>query len=60
MTDPNTQTPARTQRELLEHAEREASKDQPGSFKDEAIDDKVVNIPPAGPNETPIHGLDPE
>ena len=60
MTDSKTPAPDRTQRDRLEQAEREASQDQPGSFKDSAIDDKVVTIPPAGPDKKPIQGLDPE
>lgn len=52
--------PQESQREALEQSERDASRRQPGSFKDEAMDDKVVEIPPVGPDEKPIRGLDPE
>ena len=52
------QTPGDDQREALEQSEREAAKQQPGSFRDEAMDDKIVEIPPVGPNEQPIRGLD--
>jgi hypothetical protein len=48
------------QRQALERSERAANEKQPGSFKDEAMDDKVVEIPPVGPDEKPIRGLDPE
>lgn len=48
------------QREALEDSEREASRKQPGSFKDEAMDEKIVEIPPVGPDEKPIRGLDPK
>ena len=47
-------------RDALESSEREASRQQPGSFKDEAMEDKVVEIPPVGPDEKPIRGLDPK
>ena len=52
--------PQESQREALEQSERDASRGLPGSFKDEAMDDKVVEIPPVGPDEKPIRGLDPE
>lgn len=57
---PDTQETQSGQREALEQSEREASRKQPGSFKDEAMDDKVVEIPPVGPDEKPIRGLDPK
>lgn len=59
MATPTTQSP-RDQREALEQSEREASRQQPGSFRDEAMEDKIVEIPPVGPNEQPIRGLDPD
>jgi hypothetical protein len=48
------------QRQALEDSERAASEKQPGSFKDEAIDEKIVEIPPVGPDAKPIRGLDPK
>ncbi|MEO7056067.1 MAG: hypothetical protein ABI281_13365 [Caldimonas sp.] len=48
------------QRRALEESERAASETQPGSFKDEAIDEKIVEIPPVGPDAKPIRGLDPK
>jgi hypothetical protein len=49
-----------SQREALRESEKKASEKQPGSFKDEATDEKIVEIPPAGPDRRPIRGLDPE
>ena len=56
----DTTSPQPGQREALEDSERDASRQQPGSFKDEAMKDKVVEIPPVGPDEKPIRGLDPK
>ena len=47
-----------TQREALEQAEKKANEKQPGSYKDEETADKVVEVPPTGPDERPIRGLD--
>ena len=52
------QTPRDDQREALEQSEREANEQQPGSFRDDAMADKIVEIPPVGPDERPIRGLD--
>jgi hypothetical protein len=41
-------------------AQRKANERQPGSFKDEAVTDKIVEIPPRAKDEKPIEGLDPE
>jgi hypothetical protein len=46
------------QRQALNESEKKASEKQPGSYKEEATAEKVVEIPPAGPNEKPIRGLD--
>ena len=46
------------QREALNESEKKASEKQPGSYKEEATADKVVEIPPTGPDEKPIRGLD--
>ncbi|NUZ07628.1 hypothetical protein [Piscinibacter koreensis] len=51
---------ADAQRDTLMDAQRKASEQQPGSFKDEAVTDKVVEIPPRPKDEKPIEGLDPE
>ena len=46
------------QREALNEAQKKANEDQPGSYKEEETEDKVVEIPPTGPDERPIRGLD--
>ena len=52
--------PESHQREALKDSERKASEEQPGSFKDEAMEEKIVEIPPVGKDEQPIKGLDPK
>lgn len=58
-TDP---TPApngdRDQRQKPEAAERAASAQQPKSFSDDAMTDKVVQVDPIGPDDSAIKGLD--
>lgn len=46
------------QRKALEDSERAAARKQPGSYKEEATDDKIVEI---GPDleDDPIKGIDP-
>ena len=39
-------------------SEKKANEQQPGSYKEEETADKVVEIPPTGPDERPIRGLD--
>ena len=46
------------QREALKQSEKKASEKQPGSFKDKETAEKVVTIPPSGPDKKPIRGLD--
>lgn len=46
------------QRQALNESEKKASEKQPGSYKEEATAEKVVEIPPAGPDKKPIRGLD--
>jgi hypothetical protein len=46
------------QREALNESEKKAKEQQPGSYKEEETADKVVEIPPTGPDERPIRGLD--
>ncbi|HZV92160.1 MAG TPA: hypothetical protein VFF72_03030 [Caldimonas sp.] len=48
------------ERAALERSEKHAAEKQPGSFKEEATDEKIVEIPPAGPGKKPIRGLDPK
>jgi hypothetical protein len=46
------------QREALNESEKKANQKQPGSYKEEETEDKVVEIPPTGPDKRPIRGLD--
>ena len=46
------------QREALNESQKKANEKQPGSYKEEETEDKVVEIPPTGPDERPIRGLD--
>jgi hypothetical protein len=58
-TTSRTTTPsADQQREALNEAEKKASEQQPGSYKEKETDDKIVEIPPKGPDSNPIRGLD--
>ena len=50
--------PPGDEREALEQSEKKASEKQPGSYKERATDDKIVEIPPTGPDAKPIRGLD--
>lgn len=54
----NTKTQSGDQRQALQRSEEKAAKDQPGSFDEEALTDKVVKIPPIGKDKKPIRGLD--
>jgi hypothetical protein len=53
-----TARPTGDQREALEESEKKASEKQPGSFKEKETAEKIVEIPPAGPDKQPIRGLD--
>ncbi|HSC64690.1 MAG TPA: hypothetical protein VLD35_13695 [Caldimonas sp.] len=57
-TSRSTTPPAGGQREALNDAQKKANEQQPGSYKEEETADKVVEIPPKGPDEKPIRGLD--
>jgi hypothetical protein len=46
------------QREALNESQKKANEKQPGSYKERETEDKVVEIPPTGPDERPIRGLD--
>ena len=48
------------ERGALHQSEKKAAENQPDSFNEKALTDKVVQIPPVGPTEAPIKGLDPE
>ncbi len=60
MTLPKDNAPAgaEKQRDALMQAERKAAERQPDSFKEEAVTDKIVEIPPPGSTQKPIEGLD--
>ena len=54
-------TPAEAQRDALLESERKAAEHQPDSFMEDAITDKVVEIPPVqGTDGKPIQGIDPK
>ena len=53
-----TEPAASEQRQALNESEKKASEQQPGSYKEEATAEKVVEIPPSGPDKKPIRGLD--
>ena len=58
-TTSRTTTPSDSgQREALNEAQKKANEQQPGSYKEKETDDKVVEIPPKGPDKKPIRGLD--
>jgi hypothetical protein len=50
-------TPA-NQREALEQSEKKAAQQQPGSFKEKATEEKLVEIG-ADLTDSPIKGIDP-
>lgn len=47
------------QRDALERSQKEATRTEPKNFRDEATDDKVVEIGP-DKQEDPIKGIDPD
>ena len=55
-----TETIAREQRQALNESEKKASEKQPGSYKEEASGEKIVEVAPSGPDKRPIRGLDPK
>ena len=60
MNTPNTKDSGSSQREALNQSEKKASETEPGSYKEEATEHKIVEIAPAGPGKKPIRGLDPK
>ncbi len=48
------------QRDALMQSEKRAAEPMPGSFKNEAVTDKVVAIPDRPKDQAPIKGLDPK
>lgn len=47
-----------SERDALARSEEKASENQPDSFNEKAMTDKIVAIPPV--DKTPIKGLDPK
>jgi len=47
-------------RDALEQSERKANEQQPENFHEDALTDKIVEIPPIDQSEAPIKGLDPK
>jgi hypothetical protein len=45
-------------RQALNDSEKKAAEKEPGSYKEAATNEKIVGIPPAGPDSKPIRGLD--
>jgi len=58
-TNPTPAVHANDPRDALEQSEKKAAEQQPGSFKEKATDEKVVEV---GPDLTadPIKGIDPK
>lgn len=52
--------PKAPQRKALERSEEQAAAQQPGSYKREATDDKIVEVPNVKKTRHPIKGLDPK
>lgn len=48
------------QREALDASERQASEQQPESYKPEATDRKIVEVQPIERDDSAIKGLDPK
>lgn len=57
--NPQPSVHANEQREALEQSEKKAAEQQPGSFKEKATEEKVVEIGPDLTDE-PIKGIDPK
>lgn len=47
------------EREELARSEKAANREQPRNWKEDALEDKIVEVPPVS-SETPMRGLDPE
>jgi len=48
------------QRKALNDSEKRASEQQPGSYKQDATDDKVVEVGPIDKKDSAIKGIDPK
>ncbi|MDO9095175.1 MAG: hypothetical protein Q8R98_13980 [Rubrivivax sp.] len=57
---PGPEGDAQAQRRALLDAQRQAHQDQPRSFKDDALTDKIVTVEPDGTGPTPTRSFDPE
>ena len=57
---PPSKPPAADQREALDESQREANAQQPGSYRPEATDDKIVEVKPIDRKDSAIKGLDPK
>lgn len=51
---------AEVERQRLLQAEREAHRDEPRNFKEDALTDKVVSVEPNGTGPTPTNTFDTE
>ena len=52
--------PAPVDRGALQESEKKAAEQQPDSFNEKALTDKIVEIAPVDATDTPIRGLDPK
>jgi hypothetical protein len=58
---PKPQSPeSADQRKALNDSEKKASEQQPGSYKQDATDDKVVEVGPIDKKDSAIKGIDPK
>ena len=55
-----TPTPPDKQRDDLLDNQREANRDEPRNFKQDALTDKVISVEPDGTGPTPTETFDPE
>lgn len=60
MTTPRPFPKGAEQRKALNDAEKAASEQQPGSYKEEATADKVVEVAPIDRKDSAIKGIDPK
>lgn len=59
MTNP-AKAPDADPRKALEESEKRASATHPENFKDDATDEKIVEIDPIGRDDAAIKGIDPD
>lgn len=60
MTKPRQAPESAEQRDALNQSEKKASEQQPGSYKDRATADKVVEVAPIDRKDSAIKGIDPK